>query len=233
MKSIQTKVVLGILAIAILATTLPFFLKDRSQEALYFGKAIFGQNPNDETSVIHFIVRGNEIFVDDNMDDIPQPEELNSDKRLAKITNAEKGVTYDVHELRLGLSPESVSDLLPQQLGMTVDVGGEFSFQQLGTIVLSTDPQQASWVQFNGPISLIYTDHDLKLKKGGEETAIRVLAGTVAETKTGDDSEPAPFSLSRISYVVPQPEKAAPVLRIEYLSEEQPIIEEFRLDTMC
>lgn len=233
MKSIQAKVVFGILAIAILGTTLPLMLKSRSTGPLYFGKAMFGQNPDDESSVIHFIVRGSEIFVDKNKDNIPQPAELSSDKRLEKITNTEMGVTYDVHELRLGIAPESVSDRLPQQLGMTVDVGGEFSFQQLGTIVLSTDPQQTSWVQFNGPISLIYTDHDLELKKGGQEIAIRVLAGTVADTATGDESEPAPFSLSRISYVVPQPENAAPSLKIEYRSEDQPIVEEFRLDTMC
>ena len=245
MKFFQSKLVLGILAVAVLAAlTLPLLLKNRSSAPVYFGKAIFGQDTDDESSVIHFIVRGDEIFVDKNADNIPQPEELNSDKRLPEIANREMGVTYDVHELRLGLAPESVSDRLPQQLGMTVEVRGEFPFQQLGTIVLSTDPQHTNWAQFNGPISLIYTDHDLELKKGGHETAIRVLAGTITEsvqdsdppeTAAGDqtDSASAPLSLNRISYVVPQPKNAAPLLRIEYPTEDQPIVEEFRLDTMC
>lgn len=245
MKFFQSKLVLGILAVVVLAAlTLPLLPSNRNSAPIYFGKAIFGQDTDDESSVIHFIVRGDEIFVDRNTDNIPQPEELNSDKRLPEIANLEMGVTYDVHELRLGLAPESVSDRLPQQLGMTVEVRGEFTFQQLGTVVLSTDPQHANGVQFDGPISLIYTDHDLELKKGGQETAIRVLAGTITESvqdadppdiAAGDqaDSASAPVSLNRISYVIPQPENAAPLLRIEYPTKDQPIVQEFRLDTMC
>lgn len=245
MKILQSKLVIGVLAVVVLAAvTLPWLLKNQASAPEYFGRAIFGQETSKESSVVHFIVRGDEIFVDKNKDNIPQPEELNTDNRLPEIASSERGVTYDVHELRLGIARELVSQQLPQQLAMTVEVVGDFSYQQLGTIVLSLDPQHTNWVHFNGPISLIYTDSDLELEKGGRETAIRVLAGTItdagknsaqSETESAAQSVSTPesFSLNRISYVIPQPENAAPLLKIEYPSEDRPIIEEFRLDTMC
>ena len=246
MKNPQSKIVIGVLAVIALAVIafLPGLSKNggSSSDALFFGKTVFGHDLDSPSSVIHFIVRGDEIFVDQNQDNIPQPEELNKDKRLPEIQGSQAGAKYRVHELRLGISPTSVSEQLPQQLGMTVDVASdEFSFQQLGTVVLSTDPLNSSFVQFNGPLSLIYTDDDLALPKGGPETAIRVLVGTKTKdeakstnTSSNGQNEPSQsFSLSRMSYVVPQPDVAAPQLRIEYPTNDQPIVEEFRLDTMC
>ena len=244
MKNLQTKLLIVVLVVAVLAALafVPSLLEKRNNSPIFFGRAVFGQDFDDPATVVHFIVRGNEIFVDMNKDDIPQPEELNREKRLPELSDADAGISYDIHELRLGIAPESASEQLPQQLGMTVNVRGEFSFQQLGTVVLSTSPQNVSYVQFNGPISLIYTDHDLQLPKGGPETPIRVLAGSVANAANRSETvdqqeiqEPAPptFSLSRISYVVPEPENAAPMLKIEYPTDDQPIVEEFRLDTMC
>ncbi len=199
---------------------------------------------DDESAVVQFIVQGDKIFVDENKDNIPQPEELNTARRLPDKADVKLDVTYKINELRLGIAPELVSDQLPQQLAMTVEVGGGFSYQQLGTVVLSQDPQRTNLVRFNGPVSLIFTDNGMELRKGERETPIQVLVGTLTgpeRNSAQNESESAnltaspsePISLNRISYVIPQPENAAPEVEIEFPTNDQPIVQRFRLDTLC
>ena len=245
MKNLPSKLIIGVLVIAVLAALafVPSLINRQSATPNLYGKAIIG-DVDDPASIVHFIVQGDKIFVDENKDDVPQPEELNSEKRLAEIADTKAGIKYDVHEFRLVVAPDAVSEKLPQQLGMTADIQGEFSYQQLGVMVLSADPQDAGVVQFNGPISLILPEPDFEFPKSGSEIPVRLLAGTVSSTTTKPhdsnlekesqtDNEPPPFSLRRISFVVPEPEKAAPMLKIEFPTNDQPVIEEFRLDTMC
>ena len=245
MKNIQTKLLISVLVVAVLVALafVPSLLNRQSAMPNLYGKAIIG-DVDEPAAVVHFIVQGDKIFVDENKDDVPQPEELNSDKRLAEIADTKAGIKYDVHEFRLVVAPEAVSEELPQQLGITVDVRGEFSYQQLGVMALSTDPQDGGVVQFNGPISLILVEQVVELPKSGSAIPVRLLAGTVANTtnqplesnlekENPTKTEPPPFSLRRVSFVVPEPDKAAPMLRIEYPTDDQPIVEELRLDTMC
>lgn len=214
---------------------------------LLFGRALFGPDKTDDAMVFHFIVDGDKIYVDRNKDDVPQPDELFSAKELALLTDDDTQSTYRVHELRLIVNPKMVSEKLPQQLGLTTDIAGPVTYQQLGAVRLTPDPKNPDWIQFHGANHLIFADVGASLTPG-TETGLRLWIGTNAigsalelgstAAKT-NASEIQNVSLDQVDETqrfasnVPIKNEMVPQLKIEIPTDGSPFIETLYLDDFC
>lgn len=217
-----------------------------SHSTLY-GKVVLGSDLQDDSSVVHFIVRGPDIYVDRNKDNDPQSDELITNGELPLIRDSSGAATYRIFELRLGVALKVVSESLAQQLGMTVDVGGDFNYEQIGTLLLKPNPDDATWIQFNGPVQLFNNQEGLTLFKGGNPVELQLFAGTIARgpgQQLGTPNQlPAPKNgsqpltdtddLRRITYIVPMQNSPVPQARVEFPAADGPIVQEFDLDKFC
>ena len=206
-------------------------------DATYYGKILLGPDDADEAKMIHFIVKGREIYVDENKDGIPQPEERDTDRSLELIEDAEAGVTYEVTGLRTGLAPESLSENRPQQLGMDVKIAGTQNYLQSGSVVLTRDAASSNWLNFNGPVQMFYADEAGLQKGAAKPTELKIYLGTVArESHAGGeqaaDAEDADW-MSRTAFIIPDETTPFPKVTIKYPSKGEPVIQELDLDTFC
>ena len=211
--------------------------------SLYFGRILIGPDKTDDSKIFHFIVQGRDLYVDENKDNIPQPEELDTVRSLPLIEDPESKTIYEVSGLRLGLAPENVSDKLPQQLGMTVEVQGKQAYTQSGSVVLTRDPEKSNWLHFSGPLEMLFLD-DIGLHKGGAKPSqLKLYVGSVARGSASDianSSDAAGLNLiSRTAFLIPDETTPFPRVTIKYAAEGEdavdgtPIIQELDLDTFC
>lgn len=245
MKTMNLKIGLGLLFIgglAFLGWQWMFRPAEVSQhqEQLFFGRAVFGPDISDASAVYHFIVKGEDIFVDANKDDIPQPDELNSDRELPLLEDPKNGLTYEVG-MSIGISPSAVSESLPQQLALTVKVRGSHNYSQAGSVVLSPDPTETNWLHFGGPLRMWCLDEEAVLLAGSDTaTELTVFLATVSEgpaSMLGQPGQvakkPDEFRMSAAAFVIPGPSTPFPELEITYPTESEPLVQEYVLDKFC
>ena len=242
MNSSGLKFVLGGLAVVGLAVACYLLMPVKGQvetgpQSLFFGRILLGPDKSNESMVYRFIVQGGDLYVDENKDNIPQAGELDTDGRLPLIEDVAAGVSYDVSGIRLGLAPENVSDTLPQQVAVTVDVAGKQPFTQAGSIVMTRDPATSNWLHFNGPLQMLYVN-DAGLHKGSKRgTEVKVYLGTIADAPTLENGESGDFAeedlMKQTAIVIPNQSTPFPHVSIKYESEDGPIVQELDLDTFC
>jgi hypothetical protein len=248
LKTFNQRIVVALLAIiAVAGVAVALLARPATVQPLMFGRVLFGLDKTNPAAVYHFIVRGPEIFVDANKDDIPQAEERCNAQQLELIRDEKTNVTFLTHEIRLVVNPKFVSETLPQQLSMTCDIDAGSLYQQIGTITLSTDPKTPSWTHFHGPTKLVFTDPGMPLLKGSEGTEIRVWVGTSAEGQgielgtpaaadeqtTQPDSQAIPDMPLRFAHIAPKLGKPVPTATIEFPTDGPPLIEQLSLDDFC
>lgn len=243
MKTTTSKIILTVLALGAAIGIAIFNLpKPSVAQPLLFGRALFGPDRTNDSAVVHFIVRGAEIFVDKNKDDIPQPGELNQSEQLETIRDA--AASYHASQIRLAVNPQFVTEKLPQQLSMNVDVQGQVQYQQMGTIKLSSNPQTPDWIHFHGPTRLIFTEPELPLTQGSQgelriwvgNNAIGSALGLGSAPKLTDVSTVNSAALDetvRFAHVVPVPGEMVPELQIEIPTDGAPSIETLLMNDFC
>ncbi len=235
-------VILALIAVAV-GASIPFWGSESSPPPLY-GKVLFGLDTSNETAIANFIVQGDEIFIDANNDDLPDPSELVDAGALPKFETG--GSIFNLLELKLGVLPELVGEL-PQQLAMTVEVAGNPSYQQAGSVVMAEEPSNSNWLHVGGPISLVFSDPELVFFKGETGAEIRIQAGAIAQGLASEigqtaDTSRHPVSLvsdngkpnnNRMASLLPIPGSAVPRLKLEYHNNGDPVIQNLVLDDFC
>ena len=153
---------------------------NRTADPLY-GYAVFGTQSEEGVSNsdsngnthAHFIVLGSDVYFDVNNDKIPEPSERFTRAGSAfEVISADEQSRYRLTKAEVGLSPDSVSESMPQHIILTVDVlktaqADSTPFQQSGRISVYSETVDRGWAHFDGPLKFEFTGGDTKLSASG------------------------------------------------------------------
>ena len=186
---------------------------------LYFGKVVFGHEQTPETTKL-FIVRGREIFLDENADHVPQDSELIAPHGKTKIQQPESTVDFEFASIDVGVSPELVSENRPQKLILYVDVLGEFKYQMTGQLELATTPAPNDYLHFGGPLQFLALEEVEIRENESEPQDIKIYLGTPTEnplntTVVAPNQQP-PFPEVKISFEMEGEETEERKLTMDY-----------------
>jgi hypothetical protein len=210
----------------------------------FFGRACLGPDKSNNEMVLNFVVQGSDIFLDQNKDDIAQPEEHLDTNQLPLIEDSASGTQYQLKELRLTKGVDLVSKDLPQCLALTVAVSGENKFEQIGQVFMSTQAEDAKWVHFNGRNRMIFGDPEVELT-AGEKIQLTVFFGTNAVGEGRDLGTPRILEADkaqvweeltetdRFSPVLPASGTVFPELEIEIPTTGEAFVSKISLDEFC
>jgi hypothetical protein len=210
----------------------------------FFGRACLGPDKSNNEMVLNFVVQGSDIFLDQNKDDIAQPEERLDTNQLPVIEDSVSGTQYQLKELRLTKGVELVSKDLPQCLALTVAVSGENNFEQIGQIFMSTQAEDVKWVHFNGRNRMIFGDPEIALT-AGEKIQLTVFFGTNAVGEGRDLGTPKILEADKVqvweeltetdrfSPVLPASGTVFPELEIEIPTSGEAFVSKISLDEFC
>lgn len=215
----------------------------KASELVFYGRVFLGPNSTNSDLILHFIVQGERIFLDRNKDDLAQPEERLLSNELEPITDSATGLTYHVKQLRLTKTLAIVTEELPQNLALTAVVSGDFSFEQLGRLVLSLDPQQPGCTPINGNNHLMCGDSELDLI-AGNLLQLRFYFGTnVSDCKAAPSSSTPQVGttpdgiqlvdIEEFSPIVPHEDGPHPELIVEIPTAGEPFIDRGPLNEFC
>jgi hypothetical protein len=244
----QKKIIVAAILLVLLVVGL-FLLQGKKAETLaselvFYGRVCLGPDKTNGDLTLHFIVQGERIFLDRNKDDVAQPDERLVSDELEPIANPATGVTYRITEIRLTKGLAMVSAELPQNLGLTVIVTGNQSYEQLGRVVLSIDPQNPGWAHIDGNNRLIFGDAEIELM-AGEVFQLAFYFGTNAIGRGADvgterilnsDQNIDLFQLTesdQFSPVVPQEGGPYPEMTIKIPTSGEPFLERIPLNEFC
>ncbi len=212
----------------------------RESDVMFFGRALIGPDRDNDEMMLHFIVQGNNIYLDQNKDDIPDPDELLTTNQLPPIVNPTSEVKYLVKEIRLGKSPQLVDEDFPQALGLTVEVEDKVVYSMGGSINMSVNPQTSDWVHFAGKLEFLFDPED-ELFTVGSTAEIRVNVGTKAYGSAhdlgGEDDSSLPTNGSeedvRISMMLPIDALIAPDVEIRIPTDSEMYTTKLNLGQAC
>ena len=200
-----------------------YFLNSRaiSQEPLFFGHVVFGQE--NTTDTIHlFIVRGRQIFLDANGDHRPQNSEELRQSSGHLIQQTDSNLKFKFASIDIGISPDLLSETRLQKLIFYVDINSEFEFQMTGQMELSKSVDPSNYLHFGGPLEFLALD-EIKLNNESETPQdIKIYLGTVSGQS------------SNTTVVVPNENPPYPKASIRFADGNPlPNRQEFTMDHFC
>jgi hypothetical protein len=244
----KRKLIIGVALLTLLVVGLILMQSQKEEtrgaEHVFYGRVCLGPDKTKEDMILHFIVQGQRIFLDKNKDDIGHPEERLESDELEPIQEPNSDVKYQVKEIRLTKGLAMVSPELPQNLGLTVIVSGKQSFEQLGRVVMSTDPKNPGWAHLDGHSHLIFGDPEIQLV-AGESAQLTFFFGTHAIGEGIDLGTPRILEAdkmtdwnqltedNRFSTVVPKEGGPYPILEIEIPTDGEPFVDRLPLNEFC
>ena len=121
-----------------------------------------------------------EVYHDQNADMVPQPEELIPPHGSLEIQSLDGKSTATLSDVSTSLDPRGLSASYPQLIDLKIQSNEFASVWQLGTIVMSRDPEKAGVCHLLGPFSFIPRVDGAELKPG-EKTELRISIGTLQQ----------------------------------------------------
>ena len=235
-----------VLIIFLLATTASGFVYLKSSTSsdnspVLYGDVLLGSNEADKGMPLRFMVRGEQIFLDENGDQIPQASELLPDRKIEQISNSQLESNYTISKLDLGVAPESVSESLTQKLIVYVDIGqGEDQYSMSGKMELTSNPEQANWLHFGGPLSFMAMETLEVSKKANGSKELTIFLGTIANgpnplvdgAQQDVDVELNP--VFRTTVVTPSDKPPYPQASVAFqIPNTEPFVQELTMDQFC
>lgn len=147
------------------------------QDSLYFGHVVFGREKTPETTK-QFIVRGRQIFIDENQDQFPQPSEELTQPSDHVIREQGSETEFKFASFDVGVSPDLVSEARPQKLILYVDIVDKFAYQMTGQIELSTTAAPTRYLHFGGPLEFLALDEIELRDQSSEPQDVKIYLGT-------------------------------------------------------
>jgi hypothetical protein len=246
-----------IILIFLLAVGLTLGIRALNQtEVPQYGFAVFGETPEvavtkssavsdaaystqslDARLTARFIVLGTEIYFDQNENQLPERSEKFTHAGSSFELISEDGTCrYRLLKAILGLSPDSVSKTMPQQIMLRVEVENTrdaetITFQQAGMVTVYPEPINGGWAHFGGPLEMEFVDPEITLPTSAGPSVDLRLAISTPPTECIDASGEK-TRCSNLTSVVPG--ALIPTATIEFpTSSDQTITKRYDLDQFC
>ena len=217
------KYLVTFLALAVTAVVAWIFLQNQPSGAeSYFGRALLGHDIGDESAWLHIIVQGENVFFDENKDDSCNESERFHSGEPRQFTVG--GRVYEITNATPGIAADAISESLPQQIHLTVDVLDERPYRMAGKMVATTTPEKCNWIQFGGKLDFLVMSQP-KLRAGNETAAeVKIFIGT---TTSGTADAPVPVLAKsgekldsfRTTIIIPREEPPYPNLDLTFTSQ--------------
>lgn len=142
-----------------------------------------------EENRAHFIVVGRDVYFDANKNKIPErPEKFDTNGTAFQVASLDGQSRYRLTKAVVGLSPDNVSEAMPQHIILNVDVHEadqpeSINFQQTGMITVHPLPVEHGWAHFDGPLSFEFFDDGLALPASDGPTVDLRLAISTPRVK--------------------------------------------------
>ena len=130
--------------------------------------------------LVELISVNGEVYYDQNADTVPQPEELIPRHGSLEIRSFDGKSMATIQDVSTALDPRGLSDSYPQLIDLKIQSNEFHAVWQLGTIVMSRDPDKAGVCHVLGPLSFIPRVSGIELKPG-EKTELRISVGTLQQ----------------------------------------------------
>lgn len=184
-----------------------------------FGRVLLGNDSVDPAAWVHFIIQGDQVFVDHNRDNEPQQTEGFDVQNGLNLTVGERN--FHIAKASAGLSPEAVSETLPQSLHLQVVVKDPAPYTMAGKLIMSPSYEECNWLQFGGELRFLATNEP-NLRAGMSKPAeLKIFIGTTTmgspETgsivQTGTTKKP---DMLRTAIIIPEHQPPFPNLKIQF-----------------
>ena len=140
---------------------------------------------------VAFISVNGDVYYDQNADRVPQPDELVPTDNTVTIRSLDGKSTATLQGISTALDPRAVSESCPQLIDLKIQSTEFAAIWQLGTIVMSRDPEKAGSCHLMGPLSFVPQFSDIKLKPG-DKTEFKISIGTLQS----DPAAVSPYAMS-------------------------------------
>ena len=181
-----------------------------------------------DSTVIHFISVGTDVFYDANSDGVPQRDELVAPNGEVRIISGAGGEEFTLENVSILFIPEAVSSGAPQMTDVTIQSKKHPSVWRMGTVTMSLNRDNAETCHLMRPLSFLPLPQGFELT-AGELNLIKISIGTDSAQTTGVLVRTSPIG-DRTSYAFDDSER--PKLKIWFGDEAEPP-EEFVFDGFC
>ena len=207
-----------------------FFATSTAHTESFYGRALFGKDAADATAWLHFIVQGEQVFVDRNRNNVAEQDELFDAKTGIALSIGDE--QFSLVAAENGIAPDAVSETLPQSLMLQVDVTANRSYRMSGKMHLVQSPEHCNWLHFGGNLQFLLMEQPT-FRAGAESPAeLKVFVGSVTNGPPGSppyliDSSVRPDTF-RTTIIVPETKPPFPTVELKFTgakteSESQPI----------
>ena len=184
----------------------------------------------------NFIVVDRAVFYDANENKIPErSEKFTGSGNSFEIFSADGKSRYRLTKAVIGLSPDNVSDTMPQQILMNVDIYAtdkpdSLKYQQAGMINAYPQPVQNGWAHFDGPLSFQFVDQGSKLAaSGGPTVDLRLSISTPRDEYQSSTGEKIHRNMS-----VTSPGTLVPIAQVKFpAASGQTITKHYDMAQFC
>ena len=185
----------------------------------------------------NFIVAGRDIYFDANNDGKPESSERFKKRGNSFEVNSPDGQSrYRLTNASLGVSPENVSESMPQFFILHVDVHDgdqpdSIRLRQTAKINVFPELADHGWAHFDGPLSLEVIDGNLKLPASGGPTVHLRLSISTPPVECGAAAADQKCYSNMTAAV---PGSFIPTVTIEFpTASDQTITKRYDLDQFC
>lgn len=233
------KYLVAVLSIAIVCIAGWVWFQNRSTPGTpYYGRALFGNDATDSQAWQHFIVQGDQVFVDQDRDAVADSSEVFDSSSGLKFSVGNR--EYSIVAAQAGVDADAVSESLPQRLQLEVDVHGVRPYRMAGKMLLTHDPDDCNWLHFGGELQFLVMDPP-RLRAGAKTAAeLKIFIGTPTSgpltqndmTTSTSSSQPDVF---RTAIVIPVRQSPYPSLELAFdlNGTMEPAPQQLVMDQFC
>ena len=167
------KKIVATIAALTLCLLLLLFVRQCSTGTCWYGYCKIG----DDYPKVALISVGDEVYYDQNSDQVPQSHELIPGSGTITVRAIDGVSTVNLRGISAALVSNAVSDDCPQLIDLKIQSNEFPELHQYGTIVTARDPDSAGTCHLLGPLSFIFQSSDVELQPG-EPTELKISIGT-------------------------------------------------------
>ena len=161
-----------ILILAILTSGLAVFFYQRQAVKHWYGSFRIGDN-----TVVPFIAVGHDIFYDENLDGIPQRDELIAANGEVKIVSADGDEEFVLRDISTTSTLKFISHNFRPMIDVNIQSNKNENVKQWGTVTMANQLERAETSHLMGPLSFLPPIKGYELT-AGESNLIKIRIGT-------------------------------------------------------